>query len=125
MSDKKYKVIVSDRTKRMLGTHIRFMAQVNKDAAKTKKQELMEAMRSLERMPQRFPFFEEAYMPTNKYHKMFVEKQYLIIYMIQDDIVYPVEVDRLTLAKIESTDKQITDEQLQNYLLEWKIINNQ
>ena len=68
MSDKKYKVIVSDRTKRMLGTHIRFMAQVNKDAAKAKKRELMEAMRSLERMSQRFPFFEEAYMPTNKYH---------------------------------------------------------
>ena len=69
MSDKKYKVIVSDRAKRMLGTHIRFMAQVNKDAAKTKKQELMEAMRSLERMPQSFPFFEEVYIPTNKYHK--------------------------------------------------------
>lgn len=68
MSDKKYKVIVSDRAKRMLGTHIRFMAQVNKDAVKTKKQELMEAMRSLECMPQRFPFFEEAYIPTNKYH---------------------------------------------------------
>ena len=32
MSDKKYKVIVSDRAKRMFGTHIRFMAQVNKDA---------------------------------------------------------------------------------------------
>ena len=29
----------------MLGTHIRFMAQVNKDAVKAKKQELMEAMR--------------------------------------------------------------------------------
>lgn len=51
--------------------------------------------------------------------------QYHPSYTIQDDIVYPVEVDRLTLAKIESTDKQITDEQLQNYLLEWKIINNQ
>ena len=88
MSDKKYKVIVSDRAKRMLGTHIRFMAQVNKDAAKAKKQELMEAMRSLERMPQRFPFFEEAYMPTNKYHKMFIEKWYLILYQIQDDTVY-------------------------------------
>jgi plasmid stabilization system protein ParE len=88
MSDKKYKVIVSDRTKRMLGTHIRFMAQVNKDAAKTKKQELMEAMRSLGRMPQRFPFFEEAYMPTNKYHKMFVAKWYLVLYQIQDDTVY-------------------------------------
>ena len=88
MSDKKYKVIVSDRTKRMLGTHIRFMAQVNKDAAKTKKQELMEAMRSLGRMPQRFPFFEEAYMPTNKYHKMFVAKWYLVLYQIKDDTVY-------------------------------------
>lgn len=88
MSDKKYKVIVSDRAKRMLGTHIRFMAQVNKDAAKTKKQELMEAMRSLERMSQRFPFFEEAYIPTNKYHKMFVAKWYLVLYQIQDDTVY-------------------------------------
>ena len=88
MSDKKCKVIVSDRTKRMLGTHIRFMAQVNKDAAKTKKQELMEAMRSLERMPQRFPPFEEAYMSTNKYHKMFVAKWYLVLYQIQDDTVY-------------------------------------
>ena len=88
MSDKKYKVIVSDRAKRMLGTHIRFMAQVNKDAAKTKKQELIEAMRSLERMSQRFPFFEEAYIPTNKYHKMFVSKWYLVLYQIQDDTVY-------------------------------------
>ena len=88
MSDKKYKVIVSDRAKRMLGTHICFMAQVNKDAAKAKKQELMEAMRSLERMPQRFPFFEEAYIPTNKYHKMFVEKWYLVLYQIKDHAVY-------------------------------------
>ena len=88
MSDKKYKVIVSDRAKRMLGTHIRFMAQVNKDAAKAKKRELMEAMRSLERMSQRFPFFEEAYIPTNKYHKMFVTKWYFVLYQIQDDTVY-------------------------------------
>ena len=29
VSNSKYKVIVSDRAKRMLGTHIRFMAQVD------------------------------------------------------------------------------------------------
>lgn len=34
---KRYKVIVSDRAKRMLGTHVRFLAQVNKEAATTKK----------------------------------------------------------------------------------------
>ena len=88
MVDKKYKVIISDRAKRMLGTHIRFISQVNKDAAVEKKKELVTAMRSLERMPQRFPFFEESYIPPNKYHKMFVEKWYLVLYQIQDDTVY-------------------------------------
>ena len=84
----KYKVIVSDRAKRMLGTHIRFMAQVNKDAAAAKKKEIMAAMRTLKRMPQRIPFFEELYITPNKYHKMFVEKLYLVLYQIQDDTVY-------------------------------------
>lgn len=37
---KRYKVIVSDRAKRMLGTHIRFMAQVNKEAAAAKRKRL-------------------------------------------------------------------------------------
>ena len=83
-----YKVIVSDRAKRMLGAHIRFMAQVNKEAAESKKKILMAAMRSLSQMPQRFPFFEEIHITPNKYHKMFVEKWYLILYQIQDDTVY-------------------------------------
>ena len=85
---KKYKVIVSDRAKRMLGTHIRFMAQVNKQAAVEKKKEIMTALRSLSQIPQRFPFFEELYITPNKYHKMFIEKWYLVLYQIQDDTVY-------------------------------------
>ena len=86
--NRKYKVIVSDRAKRMLGTHIRFMAQVSKEAATAKKKEIMVAMRSLSHMPQRFPFFEELYITPNKYDKMFVEKWYLVLYQIQDDKVY-------------------------------------
>lgn len=86
--NKKYKVVVSDRAKRMLGTHIRFMAQVNKEAATEKKKEIMTAMRSLCRMPQRFPFFEELYITPNKYHKMFIEKWYLVLFQIRDDVVY-------------------------------------
>lgn len=88
MLDKKYKVIVSEKVKQMLKTHIRFMAQVNKDAARAKKKEFIDAMRSLDHMPQQFPFFEETYIPTNKYHKMFVAKWYLVLYQIQDDTVY-------------------------------------
>lgn len=28
------------------------------------------------------------YIMPNKYHKMFVEKRYLVLYQIQDDVVY-------------------------------------
>ena len=63
MADNKtYKVIVSYRAKQMLGTHIRFMAQVNKDAARDKKKDIVTALRLLSKMPQRFPFFEEMYI---------------------------------------------------------------
>ena len=86
--NKRYKVIVSDKAKRMLGTHILFLARVNKEAAASKKKEIMAALRSLSQIPQRFPFFEEMYVPPNKYHKMFVQKWYLVLYQIQDDTVY-------------------------------------
>ncbi len=85
---RKYQVIVSDKAKRMLGTHIHFMAQVNKDAAAAKKKEIMNAMRSLCQMSQRFPFFEEGYITPNKYHKMFIEKWCLVLFQIRDDTVY-------------------------------------
>lgn len=88
MGEEKYNVIISDKAKRMLGMHIRFIAQVDKEAAKSKKQQIMTAIRSLTKMPQRFPFLEEVYIPRNKYHKMFIEKWYLVLYQIQDDIVY-------------------------------------
>ena len=82
------KVIVSDRAKKMLGAHIRFLAQVNKESAAAKKNEIMAAWGSLRQMPQRIPFFEEPYITPNKYHRMFIEKWYLVLYQIQDDTVY-------------------------------------
>jgi len=84
----KYHVIVSDRAKEMLGMHIRFLAQVNKPAAVKLKNRLIEAMRSLQDMPQRYPFFQESYIRANKYHKLYVENCYLILYQIRDDTVF-------------------------------------
>lgn len=85
-----YRVIISDRAKNMLGAHLRFIAQIDKDAAMKKKNQLLEALRSLSEMPQRFPFFDEAVVSHNKYHKMYVEKWYLVLFQIKDDTV---EVD--------------------------------
>ena len=83
-----YKVIVSDKAKSMLGVHIRFLAQVNKSAAVKLKNRLVAEIRSLENMPQRYPFFNENYIPPNKYHKLFIENWYLVLYQIKDDTVY-------------------------------------
>ena len=66
----KYRVIISDRAKEMLGMHIRFLAQVNKPAAKKLKDRLVTEIRSLQDMLQRYPFFNEAFIPANKYHKL-------------------------------------------------------
>ena len=84
----KYKVIISDKAKEMLGMHIRFLAEVNKSAAAKLKNRLIEKMRSLQDMPQRYPFFNENYIPANKYHKLYVENFYLVLYQIKDEKVY-------------------------------------
>ena len=89
MAELKYEVIISDEAKRILGKHIRFVAQENKKVAIKKKDDIIKAIRSLEEyMPQRFPFMNEPYIPPNKYHKMFVSKYYLLIYQIKDSTVY-------------------------------------
>ena len=43
---------------------------------------------SLSEMPARYPFFNEEPILPNKYHKMYIEKWYLVLYQIQDDTVY-------------------------------------
>lgn len=85
---RKYRVIVSDRAKLMLGTHMSFLKQINKEAAVSKKKQIMKALRSLSEMPARYPFFNEEPILPNKYHKMYIEKWYLVLYQIQDDTVY-------------------------------------
>lgn len=83
-----YKVIVSDRSRQMLASHVWFLAQKSPVAARKVKNELMDAIRSLHQIPERFSFLEAEFIPPNKYHKMFVEKWYLILYQIKDQTVY-------------------------------------
>lgn len=88
VKEKTYTAIVSDRAKRVLASHIRFLVNVSKDAAPEKKTQRIREIHSLSKLPHRYPFFEADFMPANKYHKMFVANWYLILYQIQDDTVY-------------------------------------
>ena len=83
-----YKVIVADRAKTMLGAHIKFLAGVSPPAARTTTNKLLAAIKSLDNMPERFPFFESDFVPRNKYRKMFVERWYLILYQVTTNTVY-------------------------------------
>jgi plasmid stabilization system protein ParE len=83
-----YKVIVSDRAHQMLASHICFLAQKSPSAAHRVKNDLVGAIRPLNQFPKRFPFFDAEFIPFNKYHKMVVEKCYLVLYQIKDQSVY-------------------------------------
>jgi hypothetical protein len=84
----RYKVIISDRARQMLAGHVRFLAQISPVASRKVKNDLIDAIRSLDQIPERFPFLKAEFIPLNKYHKMFVEKRYLIIYQVKDQAVY-------------------------------------
>ena len=84
---RKYRVAVSNEARRMLTEHVFFLARVNPEAAKKLQTRIMDAIRSLETMPERYPYLD----PDDRrspYRKMVVPQQYLIIYTIQDDTVY-------------------------------------
>lgn len=84
----KYKVIISERAKQNMVRQVLFLAQINKPAAQKLKSRLISEIRALEEMPQRYPFFQADYIPANKYHKLYVENWYLVLYQIQDNNVY-------------------------------------
>ena len=83
-----YKIIISSEATDMLKEHIAFIANVDKKAAINIKNQIVKAIKDLNNMPNRFPFFNELYIPQNKYHKMFIEKWYLVLYQIKDNTVY-------------------------------------
>lgn len=72
----------------MMNSHVRFLANTSKKAAESVAGRFVSEIRSLESMPFRYPFFEAEFIPPNKYHKLFVENNYLILYQVKDDTVY-------------------------------------
>jgi plasmid stabilization system protein ParE len=72
----------------MLAGHVQFLAQKSPSAARKVKNDLLDAIRSLNQMPERYPFLNAEFIPANKYHKMFIKKCYLILYQIKDQTVY-------------------------------------
>ncbi len=86
--DKKYIVIISERASEMLVSHTRFLAQVSEQAAQNLIEKFKASAKSLEDLPERNPRFDIPSMPINKYRKLLLCKQYLLIYQIKGNVVY-------------------------------------
>jgi plasmid stabilization system protein ParE len=84
---RKYKVAISGEARRMLTEHVFFLARVNPAAAEKLKNRILESIRSLETMPERYPYLD----PDDRrspYRKMPVPDKHLIIYTVQGDTVF-------------------------------------
>jgi protein-arginine kinase len=86
--DKKYTVIISERASEMLVSHARFLAQVSEQAAQNLIEKFKTSAKSQEDLPERNPILDVPDMPINKYRKLLLGKQYLLIYQIKGDLVY-------------------------------------
>lgn len=84
----KYRIVISDEARRQIGNCVLFIAQENAEAAQRLRQRLPDSIHALDELPARYPFFNEPYIPANKYRKMFVENRYLILCQIRDETVY-------------------------------------
>ena len=84
----KYTIIVSDKASDMLKRYIAFIANVSKKSARDQKKEIVDAIKRLKEDANIYPFFENEFIPKNKYHKYVISKRYIILYQIKDDVVY-------------------------------------
>lgn len=86
--NKLYKVKISEEAQRGLGNIVSYVALNSIQAARILKKDLVAEISSLKLFPERTPFLEGEFIPFNKYHKLVVRKNYLVIYQIKDDTVW-------------------------------------
>lgn len=83
---RRYKVVVSNRARKMLKDRVYFLARVNVAAAKELRDKILLEIRSLEKMPERFPYLDKDDRRSG-YRKLVVPNWYLVLYKVQDDTV--------------------------------------
>ena len=88
VQNKLYEVKISEEAQRGLGRIVSFVALNSIQAARVLKKDIIAEISSLKLFPERTPFLEEEFIPFNKYHKLVVRRNYLVIYQIKDDTVF-------------------------------------
>jgi len=82
MVDRIYRVVINEEASAMLEEHLSFLAQVNLEAAKFLRQDMLVRFKALGKMPHLYPVFYSNSLET-EYRKL-VFKRYLILYTIDE-----------------------------------------
>ena len=88
MADFVYEIVVSDAALSMLDSHMDFLARISPVAATKLMNNILDDIASLSSNPQRFPVYDNQFIPASRYRKMLTSKRYLILYEIVDTTVY-------------------------------------
>lgn len=88
MRDRDYEIVLSDAALEMLDSHVDFLARVSADAAAKLVDEILGSIASLARHPERFPAYDNPFVPRGRYRKMLSARRYLILYEIDGAAVY-------------------------------------
>jgi len=86
--NRQYDVVISDEATQMLVSHARFLAQVSESAALLLIEAFQEKAKSLEQFPERNPCLTDSLISAEKYRKLLMERRYLLVYQIKENIVY-------------------------------------
>ena len=87
VQNKLYKIKISEEAQRGLGRIVSFVALNSIQAARVLKKDIVAEISSLKFLPERTPFLEGEFIHFNKYHKLVVRRNYLVLYQIKDDTV--------------------------------------
>ena len=79
-------IIITSRAQTDISTCITFVLNISKDASKVAK-EIFKSIESLKQFPERFPAFNMPNYASYAYRKMVINKRYIAIYSLEEDII--------------------------------------
>lgn len=88
MGKTEYDIIISDAALAMLDSHMDFLARVSASAATGLMNEILDDIASLSENPERFPAYDNQFIPDNRYRRMLSAKRYLVLYEIDGATVF-------------------------------------
>ena len=86
--NKTYEVKVSQVARDQMYSHVLFLFNVSEDASSGLKESFVKGLKSLEKYPESFSFYENPALPLERYRKMPIFPYYLVLYEVTNKVVY-------------------------------------